>query len=117
MKAIATLAALCLVVGLTGCKTDESTSVSPAAVSECPSSCETDCSSMKECDAPASPGAVGDSSECPYSGKSDASPGAVSDSPGCEKTKSSCSKTSDTSLGAVSDSSSCSKSKTSCDKK
>lgn len=108
MKAILTVAALCLTITLTGCKDNKDSSssmTSPGAMTECGTDCESKC-----CDKDTtSYGAVGEKSDCASScTKEDASMGAVSDdcASKCEGAKSSCTE-SDASMGAVSEKASC----------
>src|SRR5262245_52915422 len=105
MKSILNLVAVCALVAVVGCKSDEANSTaSPGAVGE--KSCCTEksdaacCKDKAATTEAASPGAVGEkkscseAKQCPMSGKTegDASMGAVSDEKksGCCASKSSC---------------------------
>ncbi|MCZ6836066.1 MAG: hypothetical protein O7G85_09860 [Planctomycetota bacterium] len=115
MKLFLSLCALCLVVSLGGCESDDadaSMKVSPGAISECGVNCECCESSPNYVDKNASLGAVKDGSSCGScpAAQSDASLGAVSEK-SCSSSASSCS--SKASLGAVSEKS-CSSSASTC---
>lgn len=104
MKLFMTVLAACCLVLVVGCSTTESTSVSPAAMSECDDCDGTKCADQDACckegakAEQTSMGAVGEKSDC-CAEKSqctekadDASMGAVSDTPNCSS-KSSCGST------------------------
>jgi len=112
MKSILNMVAVCALVALAGCSSTKTNSASPGAMgekSECSTSCAEKCTGAKT---DASMGAVGEKKSgcCADKAKTtDASMGAVGEGKtGCS-TKSSCTKSTDASMGAVSEKSGCTK--------
>jgi len=112
MKLCINALAVCCLMMVIGCATTESSSVAPAAMSECGANCSGDtCAEMEGC----CKGKAADEC-CKNKAKAeDASMGAMGEKSGCCSSKSQCTdKFADTSMGAVSDKPACSGSTSNC---